>query len=385
MSFKDLCDNGSFLDPKFNGTVGGYLVSPELYSNPLNVVQRIFFGILFTFLSTVSIVGNGLALLTVSNRRLQVLYRCCVVSQCIGDMLTAVFVGLNSLSNFIQDTIDWKFGAFMCRWIPYVTTMSVLLSSMILTCIAIDRYQGVVLLSGKWDPKFSMAVLIVSFIWIAAAGTTVPTFLGYNQISVCFIDFDENSSFHGHLCLANHTISNYYFFSVFTLIFLPLLIAFTFVYGAIARMMWLKRRREKETQMSVSASTLDTNVGTEAGQEQIVRPTAESKPKSKSPGGHSKKRVRTFTIILVIMVTFIICRLPQWIFIVVTTLPWHQLSGNFWWSVKYLLSALSLANTTINPFIYSFLNQVTNLKSNLTAGLKNFKMKRIRVNILSPK
>lgn len=41
------------------------------------------------------------------SRRLQVLYRCCVVSQCIGDMLTAVFVGLNSLSNFIQDTIDW--------------------------------------------------------------------------------------------------------------------------------------------------------------------------------------------------------------------------------------------------------------------------------------
>lgn len=58
----------------------------------------------------------------------------------------------------------------MCSFIPFVTTMSALMSSMILTTIAIDRYQGVVLLSGKWDPKLSTGLFIIGGLWLAAAG-----------------------------------------------------------------------------------------------------------------------------------------------------------------------------------------------------------------------
>lgn len=201
----------------------------------------------------------------------------------------------------------------------------------------------------------------------------------------CFINVEANTSFYAHLCLANRTISNYYFFAVFALIFLPLLIAFVVVYGAIARMMLLRRRKENSVsvdKVSASASTLDTNLDMSTGPQILRGSQAKGKPKST----HSQKKVRTFTIILIIMATFIVCRLPQWIFIVITTLPWNRLTGNFWWSIKYLLSALSLANTSINPFIYSFLNQVMNLKSNLAIGMKNFKnfkLKNLKIKFLT--
>ncbi|EEB11677.1 conserved hypothetical protein [Pediculus humanus corporis] len=103
-------------------------------------------------------------------RELQILYKFSVLSQCLGDMIMAIFVGLNSINNFIQDTVAWNFGGFMCSWTPYVTTMSALLSSLILTCIAIDRYQGVVLLSKKFNPKYTEAFIIVACFWLVAGG-----------------------------------------------------------------------------------------------------------------------------------------------------------------------------------------------------------------------
>lgn len=77
----------------------------------------------------------------------------------------------------------------MCGWIPYVTTMSALLSSMILTCIAVDRYQGVILLSGKWDPKFSTAALIVGCLWLIAAG--IFPIYAHNILFYSFASFSE--------------------------------------------------------------------------------------------------------------------------------------------------------------------------------------------------
>lgn len=188
-----------------------------------------------------------------------------------------------------------------------------------------------------------------------------------------------------HLCVANNKISRYYFFIIFTIIFLPLLIAFIVLYGSIARMMWLRRRADKSIQGSVSASTLDTNIET-----QVTQDSGQIKAQTtlKSTRSQSQKKVRIFSIILIIMATFIILRLPQWIFIVVTMLPHQRFSGNIWWVVKYLLSSLTLANTALNPFIYSFLNETMNLKSNLASGLKylkNFKSKNIRMNLVPSK
>lgn len=75
------------------------------------------------------------------------------------------------------------------------------------------------------------------------------------------------------------------------------------------------------------------------------------------------RQLRMFKVIIVIMLTFFVCRLPTWIFLLIKLNT--NLSSSASWIVHFSLGLLSLANCAINPFLYTFLTETIRFGSDV--------------------
>jgi hypothetical protein len=72
---------------------------------------------------------------------------------------------------------------------------------------------------------------------------------------------------------------------------------------------------------------------------------------------HTKRKVRTFKVIMVLIAICFIGRVPSWSFNVAQSDPDIRLYDMKWWLLQYWLTILSLLSTALNPFLYCFLNE----------------------------
>lgn len=74
---------------------------------------------------------------------------------------------------------------------------------------------------------------------------------------------------------------------------------------------------------------------------------------------HVARKRRTVRVILVLIGIFGICRLPHWSFLLYKL---HFTStGNLSWYIQTVLTAMSLLNAAVHPFLYTFLNEALSL------------------------
>lgn len=67
------------------------------------------------------------------------------------------------------------------------------------------------------------------------------------------------------------------------------------------------------------------------------------------------RQMRMFKVIIAIMITFFICRLPTWIFLLYKL--FNVANTNFHWMLQYCLGLLSITNCVLNPLLYTFLTE----------------------------
>lgn len=67
------------------------------------------------------------------------------------------------------------------------------------------------------------------------------------------------------------------------------------------------------------------------------------------------RQLRMFKVIIVIMITFFVCRLPTWIFLLYKL--FNVADTNFHWMLQYCLGLLSITNCVLNPLLYTFLSE----------------------------
>lgn len=143
--------------------------------------------------------------------------------------------------------------------------------------------------------------------------------------------------------------------------FLPSMILFLWLYFKIAQLIWRRRRSPTaKYENSTNSVTVETSVGeSKTSIKTITQPKNErvnNKKNAKSRSKlHMERKIRTFKIILSIMLIFFLCRMPHWIFNVVRFAI--KADENIHWVLSYVFSLFLLFNTAINPFLYSFLNQ----------------------------
>ena len=82
------------------------------------------------------------------------------------------------------------------------------------------------------------------------------------------------------------------------------------------------------------------------------------------------RQMRMFKVILVLMTVFIVCRLPNWIFLLYKLS--YKVSGRLNWLLLYSFAVMGLLNCMLNPLLYTFLSEAIRISSRIGIGCYKF-------------
>lgn len=296
----------------------------------------------------------------------------------------------------------------MCTFAPFFQTMAVLVDSITLVAIALDRYMAVVRLAkGSWEPSGVFCIACAVLIWGLSAGVASPMLTLYQIYNVIVLTADRSHSdvitgyFLAQICATDKSKNGYYFGIVFTVIFLPLLLTFLWLNTVIAKEIWIRRhpidnrtnppKKSKNTcptESTCERKTTSTNISSSNASDRRPplpppRHTSYSVSKCVCPNcvdQHSpprvpppppppppptnnstqansrmKRQLRMFKAIVFIMSVFFLCRLPTWIFLLIKL---HGTANtNVFWVLHYTFGIMAMMNCVLNPLIYTFLGE----------------------------
>lgn len=83
----------------------------------------------------------------------------------------------------------------MCNWIPFLTTLAILVNSISLVCIALDRYMAVVnvVMKSSWEPTLIYCLLGTLCVWVCGAGIASPMLAAYATRDITVAETDPNN------------------------------------------------------------------------------------------------------------------------------------------------------------------------------------------------
>lgn len=168
--------------------------------------------------------------------------------------------------------------------------------------------------------------------------------------------------FHLYICTTiDKNLHQIFYITMFCLIFVPLMVLFLWLYYKIAQLIWRRRKpltcktSTKNNNTSVTIET-STDSKTSVSIVKLSPIAARSRIKiTKKTNLHMERKIRTFKIILIIMAVFFVCRMPHYLLNLIRYSSVVSLKKD--WVIANAFSLLLILNTTLNPFLYSFLNQ----------------------------
>ncbi|KAK2725447.1 hypothetical protein QYM36_000065 [Artemia franciscana] len=248
-----------------------------------------------------------------------------VATLAVTDLLTLCSTVPTEMTYFLTRYQAWAFDSAACPGLTFLQNSAILLNAAVLCLIAWDRYRGVVnaLTTGSTRNPRLMLILIAAsaVVCFVVSAPTIFYWETYEFLVATekppYIDFCGVYRW----CAANQRIRQTdpnslpaYYTSLFVFIFVPLMSVYIVFYVEIIRFLWLRKP-----------------VGNNA------------------VGRQRKKRIATALFILI--AAFCICRMPIWIFILitmVTTVP-NSIENII---LKCCLAFLSVVNTGLNPHLY---------------------------------
>ncbi|XP_036332260.1 tyramine receptor Ser-2 [Rhagoletis pomonella] len=259
--------------------------------------ERIAFGTVVWILFVISLCGNVGTLHVNFRRKIRPFHRASLISLAVSDLMNTIFLAVPYMSKFSTQFVElWILGSTMCHLVPFLTTVAILVSSMTLVGIALDRYFAVMrAVISFWNPGAIFCVLSMLTIWATSMGISYPALRVYNLYPVYILTVATDANVDGSLenfttdssatlsstettftsspivaidtqsgweqeafnknvsyipvtqdalvimcACAKSTIITYYFI-VFYIIFLPSIIAFVWINAVIAKQLWNRR------------------------------------------------------------------------------------------------------------------------------------------------
>lgn len=245
--------------------------------------------------------------------------------------------------------------------------MVVLVNSILLVCISLDRYMAVVrIVKGSWEPSKIFCVTCCVLIWGFSAAVSSPLLTLYDYFTVYIVPLpdpeEENpvlTYYVRYLCGSQKAENGYFFAIIFSFIFIPLLVTFLWLNSVLAREVW---RRRIDVSVSVieneNTSTVTTASASKSHDSYVTSESTARRIERK------QRQVRMFKVILALMLVFFICRLPHWIYVLYKL--GNTTKANIFWVINYALGLVVMANCMLNPFLYTFLSETIRLTTFLT-------------------
>ncbi|XP_001976576.2 orexin receptor type 2 [Drosophila erecta] len=369
----------------------------------LNCFKRNAFSAVVGTLFVLAFSGNLGTLYVNTRRKLRPFFRACLISLACSDLVSSVFCTVSYMAQFQAEYLQlWTIGGFMCKFVPFITTMSVLSGSLTLVAIALDRYLAVMRpVLGFWSPDKRFSTLCMLLIWACSIGSSGPLLGIYDYRQIFLLEVEDSGEERGgkevvatavpeeltvtelemvHMCLAGDHDVGLYYVILFTLIFLPCIVSFLWLNAVIARQLWLRRHYHQEQQVQqqepkegqfkrmanghdlLMPSTLVSAMG-------VAVPFALDRTPlpPKSPVGDPVKKTtvtalarearhrRMVVVVLLMMAVFICLRLPAWVFLIMRL--YGSYSEPIDWLLYFSFGILNLFSCALNPIFYTFLTQ----------------------------
>ncbi|MBZ3878596.1 Pyroglutamylated RFamide peptide receptor [Sciurus carolinensis] len=236
-----------------------------------------------------------------------------------------------------------KAGAFVCKLLPFVQSTAIVTEVLTMTCIAVERHQGLVHpFKMKWQYTNQRALTMLGVVWLVAVIVGLPMWhVQQLQVKYDFL-YDQE-----HVCCLEEWASPahqraYATFILVSLFLLPLLLMLL-LYGKIGYALWVKKR---------------------VGDGSVLR-TIHGKEMSKI----TRRKKRAVIMMVTVVALFVACWAP---FHVV-----HMMNEYSNFEKEYddvtikmvfaIVQIIGFSNSICNPIIYAFMNE--NFKKNFLSAV----------------
>ncbi|NP_001279934.1 neuropeptide Y receptor type 2-like [Callorhinchus milii] len=246
--------------------------------------------------------------------------------------VTNFFIANLALADLMVDTLclpftlvytlldEWKLGATLCHLVPYAQALSVHVSTLTLTVIALDRHRCIVFhMESRISPRASGAVIAITWLVAAVLAAPLAIFREHKvvelplidvRIVVCSEKWPNGNSQDGTIYSVSMSLLQYV---------LPLAII-SYAYIRI----WVKLKNH-------------------------ISPCAKG-------SGHCRRRNTTKMLVMVVVV-FAVCWLPFHLFQLLSDLDKRLFDFTEYKLLYSIFHVVAMCSTFANPFLYGWMNK----------------------------
>ncbi|XP_051968963.1 pyroglutamylated RF-amide peptide receptor [Xyrauchen texanus] len=325
--------------------INTYNIQPLVYIPELPTGAKSTFVVMYVIIFVLALVGNSLVVyIVVRKRAKRTATNIFICSLAVSDLLITFFcIPFTLLQNISS---EWLGGVLVCKTVPFVQTTAIVTGILTMTCIAIERYQGIVYplkMKRQYTPK--RAYKMLGLVWIAAVMVGSPM-LFVQQLEVKY-DFLYD---HHHVCCQEcwHSLVHRQIYTTFIMValFLLPLAAMLFLYSRIGIELWIRKR------------VGDSSVLSTMNHREINK--------------ISRKKKRAVKMMITIVLLFTICWAP--FHIVHMLFEYNDLEKNYDEVTVHMIiavvQAIGFSNSFNNPIVYAFMNE--NFKKSCVATLSTY-------------
>ncbi|XP_017338286.1 pyroglutamylated RF-amide peptide receptor [Ictalurus punctatus] len=339
-----------------------YNIRPLVYVPELPAGAKAMFVIMYTLIFMLALVGNSLVVCVVVRKgSSQSATNIFICSLAISDLLITFFcIPFTLLQNI---SAQWLGGVLVCKTVPFVQTTAIVTGILTMTCIAVERYQGIVhplKMKRQYTPQ--RAYRMLGLVWLISVMVGSPM-LFVQQLEVKYDFLYENH----HVCCQELWSSelqrkSYTTFIMVALFVLPLA-AMLFLYTRISIELWIRKRVG-------DAFVLHTINHTQINK--ICR-----------------KKKRAVKMMITVVLLFTICWAP---FHTVHMLfeynnlehKYDEVTLNM---ILAVVQAIGFSNSFNNPIVYAFMNESfkKSCVSAVSSILRRMRVHNVRVHFTKPR
>ncbi|XP_050399672.1 prolactin-releasing peptide receptor [Patella vulgata] len=276
---------------------------------------------LYAVIFLLGVSGNSLVVYVVlRNKAMQTITNIFITNLAISDILMCLLaVPFTPISFFLN---SWVFGDALCHLVPMILCISVYVSTLTSTAIAVDRYF-VIVYPFKPRMKVYMCVLMIIAIWIISVSISLPLGI-YQQV-----EYDRDNEIYACSEEWPRTQARQ-FFTVTSLVLQYIvpcsIISFCYTMVSLA----LKRRT-------------------------LVRIGCGSRTRERDEQEIRRKK-RTNKMLIAMVTIFVCCWMPLNIFHLVREYEGGVVHWSHFALVFFIAHVIAMSSTIYNPFLYAWMN-----------------------------
>ncbi|XP_020864015.1 pyroglutamylated RF-amide peptide receptor [Phascolarctos cinereus] len=319
-----------------------YRLRPLVYSPELPGAAKLAFVLTSVLIFILALFGNGLVLYVVTrSKAMRKVTNIFIGSLALSDLLVTFFcIPVTMLQNISS---DWLGGAFVCKMVPFVQSTAVVSEILTMTCIAVERHQGIVHpLKMKRQYTNKRAFTMLGIVWLVAVIVGSPMW-HVQQLEIKYDFLYEKE----HICCLEEWSSPFHqkIYTTFILIILFLLplVMMLVLYSKIGYELWIKKR---------------------IGDSSVLR-AIHGNEMSKI----TRKKKRAVIMMVMVVSLFTVCWAPFHVT--------HMMMEYSNFEKEYddvtikmifaVVQIIGFSNSICNPIIYAFLNE--NFKKNYLSAI----------------